>query len=132
MGYIYIGVAGSVGAILRFSIGVWLQPSSTIFPYSTLLINLLGCLALAWFAAVSTSLAAISAELKTAISTGLIGSFTTFSTFSVETMGLLQQQLWLFALIYIMVSLMGGIFFAWLGERLGQAAVIKKSKERSE
>lgn len=114
MTYILIGVAGFLGAILRYLIG-FVFFSDSFFPITTLCINLSGSFLLARIMYSSWRKIPLSAELKTAIGTGFIGSFTTFSTFSVETVNLFQNGKVLFGFLYIFLSLFGGYFMAYLG-----------------
>jgi len=114
-----VGLFGSVGALLRFLIERWTALWwSSPFPWGTLLINLSGCLVLGWFSTWTYSQTKLPAWLRLSIGTGLIGSFTTFSTFSVETLTLIQARLLGVALLYVLISMVGGIGFSWLGYQL--------------
>ena len=106
--WMVVGVAGMIGALLRYFLGVavhgwWVHA----FPLGTLLTNYAGCLTLGWFAAKADRSARIPAWFRIGFSTGLIGSFTTFSTFNVDTVTLIHQQLWGLALGYVALSLFG-------------------------
>lgn len=115
MVYFYVGVAGAIGAILRYLISLVPFNQTTLFPYSTLAVNLIGSFFLAWLTTQLFKRVTIRTNIQTAISTGLIGSFTTFSTFSVETVQLFQNGQVLLAVIYVLVSMIGGLFFSYLG-----------------
>lgn len=108
---------GFIGAISRYSIGEWIQPANG-FPLGTLLINLSGCFLLSWFLTFYTVRKHFRAEFTLFIGTGFIGSFTTFSTFSVETILLFQNGLAVYGVIYILVSIIFGILLAYLGLKL--------------
>lgn len=110
-------LGGFFGAITRYSIGEWIQTANG-FPLGTLLINLLGCFLLSWFLTIYTVKKPIRAEFTLFIGTGFIGSFTTFSTFSVETILLFQNGLAVYGIIYILVSIIFGILLAYLGLKL--------------
>ncbi|XID94719.1 fluoride efflux transporter CrcB [Paenibacillaceae bacterium WGS1546] len=113
------GAFGMAGAVMRFSVGHWTHGWwSAPFPLGTLLVNLSGCLALGWFASWAESRHALPSWLRVGVGTGLIGAYTTFSTFSMETVSLLQQRLAGLALLYVIASLFGGLAFAWLGRRI--------------
>ncbi|MFP3381294.1 CrcB family protein, partial [Bacillus sp. SIMBA_069] len=71
------------------------------FPLATLLINLAGCFLLAWLTTYITRLNILPSEVITGIGTGFIGSFTTFSTFSVETVQLINHSEWSTAFLYV-------------------------------
>jgi CrcB protein len=128
MNYVAVGVAGIVGALLRYFIGVAIDSGSSMsFPLATLLINLAGCFALGWFTEKSSAWLGLPAWLKAGIGTGLIGAFTTFSTFSVETVQLAEDHLWAQAASYVLLSLWGGLLMAWLGTRAGgQSGTLKQ------
>lgn len=117
---LYIGVAGMVGALLRYACGLTMEPlyRSGSFPLATLLINWLGCMALAWLLHSPVAKRRLSDRWRTTLGSGLIGSFTTFSAFSVETVSLINEQRWLTAVLYVGLSACGGLLFAWLGERI--------------
>lgn len=116
MKFMFVGLGGFFGAILRFALGEWLH-SDNGFPVGTLLVNLLGCLALGWFLAFAKQ-RAVRGETVLLIGTGFLGSFTTFSTFSVETVNLLAAGQIMFALLYVLSSIFVGIFLAFLGFKL--------------
>lgn len=109
--YLYIGLAGSLGAISRYLVGI-IFLSNSLFPFATLLVNLVGCYALAYL---TSRVFFLSSQLKTVIGTGFLGSFTTFSALSVETIELFEQGKVLLAFLYIIISIVGGIFMSNLG-----------------
>ena len=111
MNYLYVGLAGGLGAICRYLVGISLANQS-IFPFSTLLVNLLGCFALAFILSRTES---FSYKARLALGTGFLGSFTTFSAFSVETIQLVEQSHYAMALIYLSCSIIGGIVSSNLG-----------------
>ncbi|MDP5273310.1 fluoride efflux transporter CrcB [Chengkuizengella axinellae] len=118
--YLYIGLAGFIGANLRFIISEFTYSGDSFFPTGTLICNYIGCLALGWFSE-RMKIINMSIKMKTAISTGLIGSFTTFSAFSVETISLIKNDQILLSFSYILLSLIGGVLLAWFGYKLGSA-----------
>lgn len=116
--YVIVGLAGMLGAVLRYLLSMLALPAgSGDFPAGTLLVNLAGAFILGWFTAMSarSSATALPEWFRTAFGTGLIGSFTTFSTLSVETVQLLQHNEWMKAAVYALSSLIGGLLLAWLG-----------------
>lgn len=119
---IAVGIGGFVGAIVRYSIGKVMIIQSG-FPLATLLINLLGCLFLAWFFTLTAKRVRMNQNLKLAIGTGFTGAFTTFSTFSVETLNLLKNEQYGIALFYVLASIFGGIGLALLGATLASLNV---------
>ena len=114
MVYFLVGISGTLGAILRYVIGLFFFTNSS-FPFATLTINLIGSFLLAWLTTNVFKKTALPPALITAIGTGFVGSFTTFSTLSIETVTMFQNgELWLGAL-YVMASIVGGLFMSRLG-----------------
>ena len=117
-----IGLGGALGAIARFKIrdfSQWLLGEQ--FLYGTLIANVVGCF-VAGFLISYWQNAQVSMTLKEGIMIGFLGALTTFSTFSLETMYLLQQQVWLKAGMNILGNLVLCMLFvfvgAWLGGRM--------------
>ncbi len=127
MVYLIVGLFGAVGALLRYSLGVsinmvWHQA----FPLATLTANLVGSFFLGLLTMHLSRLKIFHPYLLTGLGTGLIGAFTTFSTFSVETVKLFQASHWVTAIFYVLISLWGGLFCSWMGFKLGDYLFKKK------
>ena len=113
-----VGVGGFVGAVLRFLISTWVQKSSGMFfPVGTLSVNVVGSLLIGFLALYFESV--VSPHQKALVITGMLGALTTFSTFSLETVTMLQSGLWgraaanvtLNALLCITATLLGMMLF---------------------
>ncbi|KKI91698.1 chromosome condensation protein CrcB [Bacillus sp. SA1-12] len=115
MVYLLVGLAGLLGAILRYLIGLALFDESLMFPFSTLVTNLIGSFLLTWFTTGLLNKFSMPAHIKTVIGTGFVGSFTTFSTLSVETVHLFQSGNLFLGIIYILISMFGGLVMSRLG-----------------
>ncbi|MBG9444507.1 chromosome condensation protein CrcB [Cytobacillus firmus] len=115
MVYILVGAAGFLGAALRYSMGVFLFQESAVFPFATLTVNLLGSFLLAWLTTGLMVRFSLPAHIKTALGTGFVGSFTTFSTLSVETAALFLDGKTALAVLYIAASIFGGLWMSRLG-----------------
>jgi len=131
--YIAVGIAGMAGALLRYELGRWIQvPGPSIFPYGTGIINLIGCFALGlltpWFARIRKWPPAV----HTGITSGLIGSFTTFSTFALETVELLRAGRLGLAAAYVVASAFGGLLMAALGAWLGRRILAPRKEESAD
>ncbi|MCL9662016.1 fluoride efflux transporter CrcB [Paenibacillus hunanensis] len=111
--YVLVALAGVIGAVCRYLIGM-LIPSHG-FPLATLVLNLTGCFLLAIVMRYLARLPRVSSNMVTVIGTGFVGSYTTFSTFSLESIQLIEHQMYITALLYIGASLIGGLLFTWLG-----------------
>lgn len=126
MSLLFVAIGGVIGAILRYIINLLILPLHA-FPLATLLINWSGCLFLGWFLTKTQVRLKLSSNIKLGIGTGITGAFTTFSTFSVDTVQLIVNQHFLLAVSYLCASVLGGLLFAWLGfciARLGKADLV--------
>lgn len=113
MYYLYVAIFGAFGAVSRYWISSSLSPEA--FPYNTLMINILGCFLLSIVVKYLTTLNKLPKNLVNALGTGFIGSFTTFSAFSVEVSKLIIQGSYFFAVSYVIVSVAGGFLSAGFG-----------------
>ncbi|BAP57730.1 camphor resistance CrcB protein [Thioploca ingrica] len=110
-----IAAGGAVGAVLRFGLTNGVHALlNTKFPYGTLVVNVLGCLAMGFLSVVMLE-RFVSVEWRAALLTGLLGAFTTFSTFSLETLNLLNQGESTKALLNIFLSFSLCLLATWLG-----------------
>ncbi|WP_459501779.1 fluoride efflux transporter CrcB [Bacillus sp. C1] len=131
MVYIIVGIAGILGALSRYYLGIsiglfWHHP----FPLATLFINLVGCFLLGWITTYISRLKLLPAEIVTGIGTGFVGAFTTFSTFSVETVTFINHSEWTFAIVYVVCSVLGGLFMSGLGYKLGDISYEKRTQKQ--
>ncbi|MFQ3218895.1 MAG: CrcB protein [Paraglaciecola sp.] len=114
--YLYIACGGAAGACMRFFMTqLILQWFGRGFPYGTLLVNVIGSFSLGFLYSLIAQRQMEAVLWKTALGTGLFGAFTTFSTFSVDTLMLLQQGLWIKGLLNIFLNLSCSLCAAWLG-----------------
>jgi CrcB protein len=106
---VYLALGGVLGTLLRYGMGGWVHSwAGTSLPWGTLAINVLGSLILGFTMRASQSLL-ISPELRAFITIGFCGAFTTFSTYTYETVALMQKGEWLRALMYALGSLVVGL-----------------------
>lgn len=116
--WMLVAVGGAVGAVLRFSISE--ATPDTGFPWATLSVNLVGSLLLGLVAA-ATLTNALSDSQALLLGVGLLGSFTTMSTFSVETITMMEAGHWGRAGTYVLASVVLGPVLALAGWKGGQA-----------
>lgn len=112
-----VGSGGFVGASLRYLLSLYAQsrfPESG-FPYGTLFVNLLGCLLIGFLAGLFELKSWGHAETRLFLFVGVLGGFTTFSTFSHETFLLWENGKVLFSLMNMGIQVFAGLFFVWLG-----------------
>ncbi len=121
---IIIGFGGFIGSILRYLLGSGVQKliPQAYFPYGTLAVNLLGCLAIGYLGARFDTRDILSQEIRLFLIVGLLGGFTTFSSFGYEALQLMKQDHALAAVAYALLSVIVGVFAAWGGYKLGLRA----------
>jgi CrcB protein len=112
-----VGFGGFIGAISRYWIGSYFEGHSEFlsFPVGILIVNLVGCLIIGMLAGLAESTTLISEEIKLLLFVGLLGSFTTFSTFSHDTMNLITNGLFIHAMLNVLISVVIGIVAVALG-----------------
>jgi len=132
MVYLYIGAGGFLGAIARFLLGRLVEGvNPTAFPWGTFTINLIGSFVLGFFLTFALERLTITPELRLGVSTGFLGAFTTFSTFMLETVSLVDAGSPGLAGCYLFFSMVLGLFFAWLGVSLARLPLFVRLKEAS-
>lgn len=110
-----VGIGGFIGAILRFSISNWVgKTTTTAFPWGTLSVNVLGSF-LIGFLFLYFQQSNLSATQKALFITGLLGALTTFSTFSLETVLLMEKELYVRAFFNVFLNVVLSIFSTFLG-----------------
>lgn len=119
---IVVGIGGIIGALLRYLVGLSFPPSHPgAFPLATFIINMIGSFVLSWLTAKMAHSSHVPQWVVTGIGTGIIGAFTTFSTFSVETTHLFLGSYYLMAVFYLLTSFFGGWLMSFLGYHLGRS-----------
>lgn len=118
---IAIGLGAIAGALSRYYLTIWLANRlGTAFPSGTFLINLSGCLGMGFFTTYAERVAAISPELRLLIAVGFLGSYTTFSTYELDTQKLIQQSDLTVALFYWAGSAILGVIGIQMGTILAR------------
>lgn len=106
MGVLWVGLGGFVGAVLRYLVGLALPVGEGAFPVATFAVNLVGSFAIGFVVgAVEARPGALSSEMVLFLKTGVCGGFTTFSTFSLETLQLFERGAWALGGVYAAASL---------------------------
>lgn len=114
-----VGVGSFIGGALRYILSVGLSKLGRLwaFPIGIMVINILGCFLIGVLYGYFKSKATTDPVLPLLLMTGVLGGFTTFSTFSFETIQLLQQNEWLKAALYVVGSVGLGVVACYLGMR---------------
>lgn len=114
--YVALAVGGSLGAVSRYWVSSttyrWLGVD---FPYGTLAVNLLGSLAMGFLSVLLVHRFNISEDIRIGLLAGFLGSFTTFSTFAMDTLHLAGNEALAKAAVYVLCSVMFCILGAWAG-----------------
>jgi len=124
-----VTVGGALGAVSRYGVGVWLARAGSGWPWGTLAVNALGCLAIGVVMGLTLPYSeggaeggaarwAAPAAVRAAVLAGFLGSFTTFSTFGFETFDLAARGQWRLAGGYVAASVGLGLLAVWAGWRL--------------
>ena len=113
--FLWICLAGAAGSGARYTITVWAtQRLGTAFPFGTLIVNLVGCFAIAAVMHVALALG-WPATIRATVTIGFIGGLTTYSSFNYETMRLLEEGATAAASVNLGVTIVGGLIAGWLG-----------------
>lgn len=115
----FIFLFGGLGSLARFSFG-YLNPVSAGFPAGTLIANIAACFIAGFTAGMVVTRPNLSPEFKTGILAGFCGGFSTFSTFSLETVEMFKLQKTGLAFTYISVSIVACLAGTWLGYFAGE------------
>jgi len=118
MSWVWVCIGGGVGATLRW----WMSSeiTSTSFPYGTLAVNLVGCLLIG----VASAMLVSQPKMALLVITGFLGGFTTFSSFGIDAMHLLQAASYKQFLSYVLASNVFGILLVIVGHKIGTQITI--------
>ena len=112
-----VGIGGFIGSIIRYKAGVLIMSrTQSTFPLGTFFVNLAGAFLIGLF--ISSALKSQQTAMLLLV-TGFCGGFTTFSTFALENLKLVQSGQWSVLMSYTLLSLLGGIGLCWAGYQVG-------------
>jgi fluoride exporter len=118
---ILIAMAGATGTLLRYWLaGVVAKQYGETFPWGTLAVNLIGCLVAGAVFGLTEERFLVSDTVRTVILIGLLGGFTTFSAYGLQTLTLLRDGSFGLAILNVVTSNILGLFMAWIGYVLGK------------
>ena len=116
--WLLVAIAGAAGTLLRYLAGGWLaRATGGTFPWETLVINIVGCLAIGVIAGMLDKGAMLPPPLRMSLMVGFIGGFTTFSTFALDAFRLVSAGQWASSLGYIILSNLAGFAAVIAGYR---------------
>ncbi|MCC7463767.1 MAG: fluoride efflux transporter CrcB [Gammaproteobacteria bacterium] len=119
-----VGVGGFAGSVARYLVSGWLfeVTAQQRFPYGTFVVNVLGCFFAGVLAGLAERFDLLGPEARLLLLVGLLGGFTTFSAFSLESMSLLRRGELTLGVFYIVASVVFGAGAVWLGAKGVSAA----------
>jgi len=117
----WVCLGGAIGTGARYLLSGWaLNVLGSVLPYGTLAVNLLGSFFLALLMYAGAEASAIQPTMRLALTTGVLGGFTTYSTFSFETMRYMNEGAWLLAWVNVLITVLGCLAASFLGWASGR------------
>ena len=117
-----VGLGGFAGSVSRYLIGSFVTKTTNnhFFPYGTLFVNLLGCLLIGFIMGIMETKGVLNEGSRLFLVVGLLGGFTTFSTFTYDTLFLFRTSQFFYAYANIILQVTVCLVAAWLGHYLSQ------------
>jgi CrcB protein len=117
-----VGIGGFIGSILRFLTVnlVYRVMAYPDFPYGTLVVNVIGCFVIGFLSALAETREAFTPELRIFLFIGILGGFTTFSSFGYDTFGLIRDGSFFYAATNIVIQVFIGLGAVWVGYTLSR------------
>ena len=121
--WLWVAIGGAAGSMMRYGTVIAVQRMTKgEFPLATLAVNIVGSFIIGWLAFLVLERDFMSVEARLVVMVGVLGGFTTFSTFSLETLRLLQGGGWSAAAANIALSVAGSLLAAWAGFSIASAS----------
>lgn len=125
--FIYVAVGGAIGAMGRFAVvslvGSWAHASGSSFPFGTLVVNVLGSFILGALIEISALAWSPSPEIRAMLVVGMLGAFTTFSTFSLDVVTMGTRGDWVHVALYMGLSVALSIIALYMGMQMFRAVL---------
>jgi CrcB protein len=114
---IFVALGGALGSVFRYLLSTWTQAASKSidFPYGTLAVNLIGCFAIGFLVQLAEARGIFTSEARSFVFIGILGGFTTFSSFGNETINLFRDGETFNALANVGANVIFGLMLVWLG-----------------
>ena len=114
---LYVALGGAIGSVSRYLVGTWVQTTSQSidFPYGTLTVNLIGCFVIGFLSQLVESRGVFTPETRGLVFIGVLGGFTTFSSFGNDSINLLRDGETFNALANVGTNVIFGLMLVWLG-----------------
>lgn len=123
IGILLVGVGSFIGGVMRYALSAWVYKTldNPWFPYGTLSVNGIGCLVIGFLAGLAESGATFTTEARLFLFVGILGGFTTFSAFALETFSLARDTQSAAALTNIALQVILGLLAVWIGSLIAHA-----------
>ena len=117
MNILFVAFGGALGSVSRYLLGTWVQSvsKSIDFPFGTLTVNLIGCFVIGFLSQLAEARGAFTSESRALVFVGILGGFTTFSSFGNDTINLLRDGETFNALANVGANVILGLSLVWLG-----------------
>lgn len=122
MAYLWVALGGALGSVARyFCSGAVARATGSLFPIGTMTVNVTGAIIIGFFAALSLpeGRVVVPPSARLFVMTGICGGYTTFSTFSLETLNLMRDGEWMYSVANVTVSVLLCLLAVWLGYAAG-------------
>lgn len=118
-----VAAGGAIGASARYSVATFVVSTSK-FPWATLCVNVIGCLLAGIIGTWFLMRAPVSINMQLLVTTGILGGFTTFSAFSLETLRLAESGQWSLAGANVVINMLGSLIAVYCGWLLARAVLV--------
>ncbi len=117
MNILFVAFGGALGSVSRYLLGTWVQSvsKSIDFPFGTLIVNLIGCFVIGFLSQLAEARGVFTSESRALVFVGILGGFTTFSSFGNDTINLLRDGATFDALANVGANVILGVVLVWLG-----------------
>lgn len=117
MNILLVAFGGAFGSVSRYLLGTWIQSvsKSIDFPYGTLMVNLIGCFVIGFLSQLAEARGVFTSEARAFFFIGILGGFTTFSSFGNDTINLLRDGETFNALANVGANVILGLLLVWVG-----------------
>ncbi len=119
---VFVGLGSFLGGVLRYLLSTWVHRflDNPWFPYGTLVVNVTGCLVIGFLAGLADERSVFTAEARLFVFIGILGGFTTFSSFALETFALARNTQMVGAATNVALQVMLGLVSVWCGNILAR------------
>jgi CrcB protein len=117
---LFVGIGSFIGGVLRYVLSTWVHRilDNPWFPFGTLAVNAVGCLLIGFLAGLAETRSVFTSEVRLFVFIGILGGFTTYSSFALETFSLARETQLVAASMNIALQLVLGLIAVWIGNVL--------------